>query len=178
MTNQTVKTPARRVYGVGSTGQIGRIEMWTFDKNYHNLAQIEPFWDAYKRRYAEIVADGEYPYNASFVGHIGFEPGHSDGKSAPEDTAIYLCQKRRYNEEWTAKVTAKRAEGFREFVGPVNEGEKPRFARVALVDNQSHRWQEWENARVVNGIIGLAVLPFRARTLGYQGLGCKVMVSA
>lgn len=59
---------------------------FVFDKNYRNLAQVEPFYESYLARRAELEAAGKHPYNESFCGHI-------EGLSGPnEDTAIYLLQ--------------------------------------------------------------------------------------
>lgn len=63
--------------------------MFTFNGNYDDKAQIEPFYDAYLAVYDEIRAAGRYPYNDSFKGRIA---GLDAATSKDEDSAIYMLQ--------------------------------------------------------------------------------------
>lgn len=86
------------------TTQIG----FTFNKDYDDLLQVEHMWSDYMARYTELEADGKYPCNSLFVGHIPAAAGEN------EDTAIYLLQKLRHIREDTMKLDRFIADGGRE----------------------------------------------------------------
>lgn len=79
---------------------------WTFNGNYKDLAQVDPFIGYYTTRLNDILAAGMFPYNDSFKGHLGA----TFATSKDEDSAIYLCQgvkhliatAHKVNEAWNA----------------------------------------------------------------------------
>lgn len=62
---------------------------FVFDKDYHNVEQVRPFYAGYLLRLAQLNAEGQYPYNDSFRDRI---PSLATTDPKNEDTAIYLLQ--------------------------------------------------------------------------------------
>lgn len=146
---------------------------FVFNRDYHDLAQVEPFIEAYEARLAELTAEGRYPYNDDFKGHLG-----PDVEGRAEDIAIYLLQSRRHGLEYLADLVRLREEGFVDLDEEIGETPVP-FAGVVEHGFYSgpcptgvHRW---DNARLVRWHSSLAVLPKGRRSRGNL-LSGKVMV--
>lgn len=69
--------------------ETGAPTLFAFDNNYDNHEQVRPYMADFLTVYAEITADGGFPYNDSFKGRI---PGLADSTDKDEDTGIYLLQ--------------------------------------------------------------------------------------
>jgi hypothetical protein len=143
--------------------------MWTWDNNYRNLAQVEPFYPAYLAVRELILAAGGYPYNDLFKGRI---PGLED--SPREDTAIYMLQTLRSVREMETQIAERRKAGWRDFAPDDLAGDTPvRFAAVAqygwYVGETGFR--QWENARLARYGTSVMILPGRSRTKGYLADG-------
>jgi hypothetical protein len=140
---------------------------FTFDKNYKNLDQVAPFYEAYTAVRAELEAAGKYNYNDSFKGRIVGIEGPN------EDTAIYLLQTLHSIREMMAEVDAFVAEG----ATPIDTLNGPtRFAKV-----MRYGWYlggtglaTYEDVRVVPDQINgrpQCILPKGRRTNGYAAYG-------
>lgn len=79
---------------------------FTFDRNYKNKEQVRWLMPAYLTRYEELKAAGKYPYNDEFRGYLGIESGKE------EETAIYLCQCLRRDDEIAVKVRLALENGY------------------------------------------------------------------
>lgn len=139
--------------------------MFEFNGDYGDRAQVEAYYPAYMKRYWELVAEGRYPYNDDFKGHI---PG-IEGDS--EDTAIYLLQGMRSLDEDAVRMARYRADGFVE-PGPCME--RRRFDRVVVYRPNHYVGgraliSEFESARLGPGVGGVPayVLKKGARVYGY-----------
>jgi hypothetical protein len=145
---------------------------WTWNNNYKDLAQVEPFYPAYLTVCNEIDAAGGYPFNDSFKGRIpGIEgPG--------EDTAIYMLQTLRSVRDMETKIAARRAEGWRDFDPAELDGGPVRYAGVAQYGwyMGGTGYQEWDNARLTRyGHSSVMLLTGRNRTRGHLTAG-KLLV--
>jgi hypothetical protein len=138
-----------------------------FDRDYKNLEQVRPFMPAFLARYEELRLAGRYPYNDDFRGHPGI--------SGDEDTAIYLCQGLRRVDEVAAKLQAALDDGYM-VVEAVDEPVKCASVIYYGWERGGAGWKEWRDVRLVPGLTGIAVLPRRARTLGYNLLGGHLLV--
>ena len=139
-----------------------------FDGSYGNYSQVHPFMADYMRRFEELAAAGQYPYNDSFKGHV-------PGIAGPcEDTAIYLMQGQCTRYELEARLAEMR--GMREIDAPPSEPE--RFSLIVhcgfFMGGTGYR--EWMNARLVDHNGYFAVLGKGKRTHGELLLGGKVLV--
>lgn len=89
--------------------------MFTFDRDYKNLAQVEEFLPAFLVVYAELVGNRGFVYNDDFRGRVAgivMEPGHVHRQPAcgcSEDTAIYLLQTLKRRRDLEALVAARLA---------------------------------------------------------------------
>lgn len=132
--------------------------MFVFNKDYKDLDQVAPFWDAYDAVYQELHASGMYPYNSRFKGRI---PG-IEGED--EDTAIYLLQCERHRREMMAQVEAAIGRGYVPYAvynfetgrlvmqKPFEAATQPtRFAGVVRYGWYSGKdgFAEWSDVRVV-----------------------------
>lgn len=146
---------------------------WAFNKDFHDYEQIAPFWDAYMARFHELESAGRYPYNDDFRGCLG----GTWATERDEDTAVYLCQKRRHILDDEAKVAAAIAEGG--FV-PIERVDAPlKCASVIYYkfENEETGFKRWDNVRLVPGLTGMAVMMPRARTRGINLFGGRVLVN-
>ena len=138
-----------------------------FNGNYHDTEQVRQFMPAYLRRYAELEAAGQYPYNDSFRGYLGV--------TGDEDTAIYLCQRLRDLNEIAVNVAAALADGY----VPVENVDAPiRCSSVVHYGFYSGGtgFREWKDARLVPGLRGdPVVLPKRAQVHGKVLSGGKIL---
>jgi hypothetical protein len=134
-----------------------------FNKDYKDLAQVEHLWEPYMRRFSELEAAGQYPYNASFAGSI---PGAAGDN---EDTAIYLLQKLRAIREDSAKLADFLASGGRE-VTEMDDGEVLRGTVAEFgfyMGGSGFRVREGVRLVARNGKPS-AIFPPRARTRGFM----------
>jgi len=143
-----------------------------FDKDFHNHEQVRHLMPAYQRRYDELLAAKQYPYNDSFKGYLG-----ADFASPPdEDAAIYLCQRLRRLDDLAVRVTAARAEGFE----PVKKVDGP--IRGSVIHYGFYMggrgFRRWDDVRLVAGRGFLAVQRPRQRTRGVLLVGGHVLVKA
>ncbi|MHB1783516.1 MAG: hypothetical protein ACYCTE_12690 [Acidimicrobiales bacterium] len=144
-----------------------------FDRNYENSEQVRHLMPAYLRRYESLRADGEYPYNDSFKGHLGLTA------DSDEDTAIYLCQTLRRLDEDRALIVAALAEGFQ----PIEYDAVAGPIRGSVIEHSFYvggtGFRRWDDVRRVrSGRNGLAVLAKGARTRGHILSGHGVLVKA
>lgn len=84
--------------GVDLTAQAGP---FVFNGDYGDLAQVARHYEAYDRRYRELVDADKYPYNDSFTGHI---EGLAGASPADESAAIYMLQTLREVKKMEAEV--------------------------------------------------------------------------
>lgn len=135
---------------------------WTWNKDYKDLSQVEPFWPAYKAVFDELEALGQYPYNDSFKGRI---PGI---EGPDEDRAIYMLQTLRDVRAMEAKVAQCREQGWID-VTPADLTSTPqRFAKVAQYAFYmgGTGFQQWDGARLHLHGTSVRLLPKGARTNG------------
>jgi hypothetical protein len=135
-------------------------DAWKFNGDYHDLAQIIPFIDAYWSVYEQLRAENQYPYNAAFEGSI---PALACAQPK-EETPIYLLQGLRGLVEGHETL----AEYLRAGYEPVIElAERERYDRI-VVFNRYWQRQEYEGARLVPDEAGqvCALLPKGNRTRG------------
>lgn len=93
--------------------------------------------------YRELKAANKYPYNDRFTGLI---PAIADLSDHEQESYIYLCQKRRHNEERTARIWQDMDAG----AVLLAEGEATRrFERVIFHDYGNSSRREYEGARVL-----------------------------
>lgn len=150
---------------------------FTFDRNYHNKEQVRWLMPAYLARYEELKAAGKYPYNDDFRGYLGIEaPGHVHAArgacGCSEDTAIYLCQCLRRDDELAEKVRLALDDGY-VAIDSVTLSPMP---CSSIVEYSESGWHEWRDARLIEPASGgLAVLPKGHRTRGHFVTG-KVLV--
>jgi hypothetical protein len=121
-------------------GEIAQHGVFVFSGDYHDLAQIIPFIDAYWTIYEEIKAADKYPYNADFEGRT---PGLV-GALPREETPIYMLQGLRSlveGHERLAEVIDARYLRLTELAAP------ERFASIVVFD-QFYRSQRYDDARL------------------------------
>lgn len=113
-----------------------------FDGDYKNNEQVRPYFAAFLKRYNELAAQGLYPYNDRFKGHI---PG-IEGPN--EDTAIYLLQVMRRLDKMKENIAAfggRKIESLA--LGEVIRGDIAHFGFYSCGTG----WQVFEGARLVGG---------------------------
>ena len=151
--------------------------MWTFDRDYKNLDQVEPFAEAFDARTAELEAAGRFAYNGEYTGRLG--PSLA---GEGEDTAIYLLQKRKSVRAYQAEMTSRRQDGYVDVPADLLDGTH-RYANITVFGGQydggTHGTvTDLEGGRVVvrdGKFIG--VLPKGKRTHGFAvGSNAVVLV--
>lgn len=139
--------------------------------DYDDDDQTIPHRAAYLARLAELEAAGEYPYNDSFRGHIGY-----DGPS--EDSMIYQLQSWKAREEHAAKLDALRAEGFRPLKADEITDTPRKYA--AVIEHGYYMGgtgiRRYDDARLLkSGCRSVFLIPKGNRTHGHH-LGANVLV--
>lgn len=140
---------------------------WTWNRDYKDLSQVEPFWPSYAEVLAELEEAGQYPYNDSFTGRI---PGI---EGPDEHRAIYMLQTLRDVRAMEAKVAERREQGWVDVTRADLTSTPKRFAKVAAYGYYmgGTGFQEWEDARLHLYGTSVILLPKRARTRGLTVLG-------
>jgi len=121
------------------------------NENCRDLEQVRHLMPAYQRRYNELLAAKQRPYNDSFKGHLGTD----FASPVDEDWAIYLCQTLRDVEEDTERVTAALAEGFE----PVEKVDRPIRGSVIHYGFYmgGNGFRRWDDVTLVAGMGFLAI---------------------
>lgn len=154
-----------------------RTGMWTFDRDYENLDQVEPFAEAFDARTAELEAAGRFAYNGEYTGRLG--PSLA---GEGEDTAIYLLQKRKSVRAYQAEMTSRRQDGYVDVPADLLDGTH-RYANITVFGGQydggTHGTvTDLEGGRVVvRGGKFVGILPKGKRTHGFAvGSNAVVLV--
>jgi hypothetical protein len=161
----------------GAMGTETRIEPWTFNGDYRDLAQIIPYIDDYWHICAELSAAGKYPYHAEFYGRIpGLGGARALAKSGPDtgkvvespETPIYLLAQLRHLVEGHERLAETLEAGYRRFMPWADDPRDiVKFASIAVFDLHYHR-HVYTDARLVLNADGSlqGILPKGKRTHG------------
>lgn len=149
---------------------------FTFDRDYGNLAQVEPFLAEFTKLHDGITAAGRYAYNDDFKGLIAGLAGDDEG------TGIYLLQGLRRQKIQDAYVAQLIAGGY-EVIEEVTVADAvKRYRHLVLIPNgrMSGEQAEYHDARLIAGADGkpYGVLPKGKRTRGHLVLGRTVYGAA
>lgn len=145
--------------------------MFTFNKDYDDFSQVDPFLPAFTARLEALQADGKYPYNDSFKGHV---PG-IEGPS--EDSAIYMLQGLVDRNRDAARLEALLGAGYERLE---TLEAMTRYAHIVLYpkNRMNGSWSEFADARLVPYPSGepKGVIPKGKRTHGALVMGRGVLV--
>lgn len=140
---------------------------FAFDGNYHNLEQVahlrarfDELMDAERERTGERTV-----WNGFFRGKLGLEEG-SDG----EDTAIYLLQQARHQDDYDARVEELKAQhnAVAVFTDDMQDGEERRGTVLRYRENDFITgWVVHEGARLKKARGTLWVMNKGSRTRGF-----------
>jgi hypothetical protein len=133
--------------------------MFTFNKSYKDLTQVEPFYAEFKKIKDNL--DG-YAYNDCFKGKIAEIAGDN------EDTAIYLLQSLDTEKTRQAKIAELEQNGYTR-IKP-EAGGMTKFESVVKIGNNYSRGgvDEYPKARIWFAEGSMYIVPKGNRTRGYN----------
>jgi hypothetical protein len=155
------------------------IELFEFNGDYGDFAQVEPFLPAFLEVFAEVQARPGFAYNDSFVGRIpaiANKAHRGPNSGTHEDSAIYMLQGLKRKREQEARIAELLADGY-EHIDTLDQ--RTRFAHIVLYPTRrmGGEWAEYRDARLVPDANDQprAVLPKGKRTNGYSVNGRRVL---
>jgi hypothetical protein len=153
---------------------------FTFNGDYRDYAQVAQYIGDFARARDEILAAGEYPYDASFRGRI---PGDFNREQRErvegdhETAAIYMLQGLYRAWEQEAQTLTLLAQGY-EWLDELDATERFRHVVLCPTDRMGGEWREYRDARVTaEGGRPCGILPKGKRTHGFLVSGRRVLVA-